>query len=175
MNLPDCSLGIKAQHVPDGPAPHARIRAETPEEPVRDRYTYAGVMLLFCGASLELPSRGLAQGKSARDGVYTPAQATRGQTIYDRSCAECHGGNLRGFEYGPPLAGSEFVRVWGQKSLADLMDKIQPTMPANTPGSFTRAQVADVIAYMLQVGKFPPGSNELPDSEPVLQGIVIAK
>ena len=31
-----------------------------------------------------------AQGKSTQDGVYTAAQATRGEAIYTRACASCH-------------------------------------------------------------------------------------
>lgn len=146
---------------------------------VRDRRLRHGwtvtVVVLFCGAMIVAEREGSAAGKTVKDGVYTTAQATRGQALYDRQCAECHGGNLRGFEYGPALAGSEFVRVWEKKPLAELMEKIQPTMPANAPGSLSRSQVADVIAYMLQVGKFPAGAAELPEDATSLEGVVIAK
>jgi S-disulfanyl-L-cysteine oxidoreductase SoxD len=121
------------------------------------------------------PDVGAAAEKTVKDGVYTDAQAKRGRELYDKHCAECHGGNLRGFEYGPALAGSDFLRVWEKKSLADLMDKIQPTMPANAPGSLTRSQAADIMAYMLQAGKFPGGAAELTEDATTLQSIVIAK
>ena len=35
-------------------------------------------------------------GKSAADGVYTEAQSARGQALYDKMCASCHGDRLDG-------------------------------------------------------------------------------
>src|SRR5689334_5964950 len=64
------------------------------------------------------------QAKTANDGVYTAAQATRGQAAFKEKCALCHGDNAQGL-VGPPLTGPEFIGVWGGKSLADLVDKIQ--------------------------------------------------
>src|SRR5687768_15554011 len=77
--------------------------------------------LLVCLTVVIVP-RGSAAEKTVKDGVYTDAQAKRGRDLYDKHCAECHGGNLRGFEYGPALAGSDFMRVWEKKSLAELME-----------------------------------------------------
>ena len=117
----------------------------------------------------------VAEEQPAKDGVYSAEQATRGESLYDQQCKECHGGDLRGFEYGPALAGSEFLRVWGKKSLADLMEKIQTEMPGNAPGSLDRSQVADVMAYMLRVGKFPAGSGALGTDAAALKAITIGK
>lgn len=103
----------------------------------------------------------LAQGnRTAADGVYTPAQAARGQAIFDMQCGSCHGPALGG-GLGPPLAGASFLSVWARGSLADLVDKIQRTMPADTPGTLSRAQATDLVALVLRANGFKPGTADL--------------
>jgi mono/diheme cytochrome c family protein len=109
------------------------------------------------------------QARRVTDGVYTSAQATRGQAVYKDRCATCHGPTLGGAQ-APPLSGDEFIRVWSGP-LSDLFNKIQNTMPANDPGKLTRAQSADLVAYVLQAGKFPAGQAELGVDEAVLKQI----
>jgi hypothetical protein len=46
-------------------------------------------------------------------------------------------------------------------TLGDLFDRIRKTMPQTKPGSLTRQQNADVLAFMLSVNKFPAGKTEL--------------
>jgi quinoprotein glucose dehydrogenase len=108
------------------------------------------------------------QARRVTDGVYTGEQATRGQAAYKDRCASCHGATLGGAQ-GPPLAGDELNRVWWGGSLSDLVNKIQNTMPANDPGKLTRQQATDIVAYMLQVGKFPAGRAELGVEDAVLK------
>ena len=110
--------------------------------------------------------------RTAKDGVYSDAQATRGQAVYNDRCAACHGATLGG-DLAPPLAGNDFVAVWGGP-LSDIVNKIQNTMPASDPGTLTRQQSADIVAYMLQVGKFPAGRAELSADEAVLKQIALA-
>src|SRR5262249_33729948 len=62
---------------------------------------------------------------------------------------------------GPPLAGQSFLANWSGRSLADLVDRIQKTMPFDQPGTLSGQQSADVTAYLLQAGKFPAGSTDL--------------
>lgn len=111
------------------------------------------------------------QPRSVTEGVYTGGQATRGQALYTDRCASCHGATLAGLQ-APPLAGDEFVRGWSGP-LSDLVNKIQNTMPATDPGKLTRPQTADIVAYVLQVGKFPAGQAELPADEAVLKQITM--
>jgi mono/diheme cytochrome c family protein len=108
------------------------------------------------------------QLSSVTDGVYSTAQAARGQEIYHAQCAECHGAGLEGTS-GPPLAGDRFLAGWSARSSGTLVDKIQNTMPFNQPGSLSRSQSTDLLAYILQVGKFPAGNVDLSDA--VLTGI----
>lgn len=98
--------------------------------------------------------------QTAADGVYTDAQAARGQAVYVEQCQACHGATLAG-GLGPPLAGAGFLRVWDTLPLADLVDKIRNTMPATNPGTLSRAQAADLVAHLLRANAFPAGPAEL--------------
>src|SRR5882672_11224774 len=101
--------------------------------------------------------------RSITEGVYSSGQAARGQQLYKAQCAACHGNALEGTS-GPPLAGSDFLSNWSAQSLANLVEKIQKTMPFNLPGSLSRSQSTDLAAYVLQTGKFPAGSAELSEA-----------
>ena len=95
------------------------------------------------------------------DGVYTEEQAKRGETVYSKECAACHGDLLTGGESAPPLTGGVFQANWNGLTLGDLFDRIRKTMPLSKPGRLTREQDADVLAFMLSVNKFPAGKTEL--------------
>jgi mono/diheme cytochrome c family protein len=102
------------------------------------------------------------QSPSITQGAYSATQATRGQAIYTAQCADCHGKALEG-AIGPPLVGDAFLSNWSARSLASLVDKTQKTMPFNSPGSLSPQQSKDLVAYILQMGKFPAGATELSD------------
>ena len=98
------------------------------------------------------------QARSVTDGVYSAAQATRGQQLYKDQCLPCHGENLEGV-VGPALTGNDFTTNWAGATLAQLVQKIQSTMPQQAPGTLTQAQSIDLSAYLLQAGKFPAGAE----------------
>ena len=100
-------------------------------------------------------------GKSQWDGVYTEDQAKRGEPIYRKECAACHGDMLTGGESSPPLTGGAFLANWNGLTMGDLFDRIRKTMPQSAPGRLTRQQDADILAFMLSVNKFPAGKTEL--------------
>ena len=92
----------------------------------------AAAWLVACAVTL-----GHAQAaRTVRDGVFTAAQAARGQAIYDKQCATCHGGALEGAQ-GPPLVGNAFVSIWARQPLSELASKIRFTMPADAAGTLT--------------------------------------
>jgi mono/diheme cytochrome c family protein len=103
------------------------------------------------------------QLRSVTDGVYSAGQAGRGQLIYQAQCVECHGNAMEGTS-GPPLVGESFLANWSARPLANLVDKVQKTMPFNLPASLSRQQSTDLTAYMLQAGKFAAGQAELTDA-----------
>jgi mono/diheme cytochrome c family protein len=100
------------------------------------------------------------QARSIADRVYSDAQATRGQQLYQKQCVTCHGAALEGV-VGPPLAGDGFLSVWSARSLGDLVNKIEQTMPPGLPDSLSRPQAVDLTAFILRTGKYPAGPSEL--------------
>jgi mono/diheme cytochrome c family protein len=128
-----------------------------------------GVIALAVSTSVSLR----AQQRSVRDGLYTAAQAKRGEAVFQMRCAICHGEMLEGAA-GPPLAGDEFLGPRDKQPMSDLFDKIRATMPADTPGTLEPPQVSDVIAFILQANKFPPGSGELAAADAALKQITLA-
>lgn len=104
-------------------------------------------------------------------GVYTDAQAKRGADLYGERCASCHAPDLTGIDQAPPLSGSDFNTNWNDLSLNDLFERIRVSMPADKPGSLERQQVADVLAFILSRGNFPPGQTDLPTEAETLKGI----
>ena len=118
-------------------------------------------MAAFVGA---LSLAGHGQARSIADRVYSDAQATRGQQLYQKQCLSCHGTALEGV-VGPPLTGDGFLSVWSSRSLSDLVNKIEQTMPPERPGSVSRPQAIDLTAYVLQVGKHAAGPTELGTAE----------
>lgn len=116
---------------------------------------------------------GAQAAKSVNEGVYSEAQAKRGQAIYLEQCAACHGDNLEGTGPMPPLAGKDFLSNWQGKPVSDVFEKTQTSMPATAPGSLSPEQTADVVAYMLSVGKYPAGAAELAPKVDALKQIAI--
>lgn len=114
-----------------------------------------------------------AQARSVVEGVYTDEQAKRGAALYKEQCAACHGEDLIGNDIMPGLTGDTFAANWQGKSVGELYDRIQMTMPALAPGSLTPEQTADVIAYMLSVSKYPAGTHALASSVDALAQIKI--
>jgi len=101
------------------------------------------------------------ESKSVWDGVYTEEQAKRGEPIYRKECASCHGEMLTGGESAPPLTGGAFLANWNGLTVGDLFDRIRKTMPQRALGRLTRQQDSDILAFMLSANKFPAGKNEL--------------
>lgn len=116
---------------------------------------------LIASSFFALRAQEPAESRSVWDGVYTEEQAKRGETVYKKECGACHGEMLTGGESAPPLTGGSFQANWNGLTLGDLFDRIRKTMPQSKPGSLTRQQGSDVLAFMLSMNKFPAGKTEL--------------
>jgi mono/diheme cytochrome c family protein len=114
-------------------------------------------------------------GQPARtvwDGVYTEAQAKRGEEIYFERCVRCHGPMLMGGTDGAgPLIGPTFNGNWNGVPLGSMVDRMRMTMPLDKPATLSRQQTADVLTYILSVNKFPAGKEELPRTAEILNQI----
>lgn len=100
-----------------------------------------------------------AQGAgTVLDGVYTTAQAARGQDAYRQHCQSCHEGTDQD---GPDLKGADFIDRWRGDRLNVLFTQINTNMPGNRPGSLGEAISIDILAFLLAENGLPAGSNEL--------------
>jgi quinoprotein glucose dehydrogenase len=134
------------------------------------RFVLVGVTSIFTALTF-YSVVGAQAPASVTAGAYTADQAKRGADLYAKECAACHGDTLAGMDPIPALAGSDFQSHY--KTVAELFDKTSTTMPAIAPGSLSAEQVADVLAHILSVNKYPAGSTELPSKVEALAAIKI--
>jgi mono/diheme cytochrome c family protein len=115
-----------------------------------------------------------ALAQSAGGGDYTKEQATAGKVIFDKTCAVCHGDHLQG-GVGPALTGQQFLSVsqYQEISAAYFYHFMSTHMPLTNPGSLSKEQYLDIMAYMLEVNGYPAGSHQLTDNNEELQAIKI--
>ena len=114
-------------------------------------------------ATLLIVLAGLTHAQATRtvqDGVFTEAQAARGQALYAQRCASCHGPALNGAQ-APPLVGDAFTGKWRTEPLSALFIKTRYTMPPAAPGQLTSEQAVDLVAHVLRSNGFPAGKAEL--------------
>jgi mono/diheme cytochrome c family protein len=129
-----------------------------------------GVMMIGCAAAIGAQD---AQGtRTVWDGVYTDVQAKRGEQIYLDRCVRCHGPTLMGGTDGAgPLTGPTFKGNWNGVALGDMVERMRVSMPLDNPATLSRQQTADVLAYILSVNEFPPGTADLPRQTEILNQI----
>ena len=101
--------------------------------------------------------------KSVNEGVYSEAQAKRGEAIYKEQCAACHGDNLEGSGPMPPLAGKDFLTNWqGKAGGGRVREDRRRRCRQPHPDRCRPSRPPTSIAYMLSVGKYPAGAADLP-------------
>src|SRR5262245_11165672 len=78
--------------------------------------------------------------------VYTEAQAARGQAVYDKKCASCHGLRLEGAS-ASALSGGKFADRWtrGDKSIDDLYYITRTQMPFGEGNTLSNQQYVDAV------------------------------
>jgi len=136
--------------------------------------TLATIRAQEAGSAVQSPAPSPASGTSPRsvwNGVYTEEQAERGRELYATQCIMCHGESLEGGGSVHALVGAEFAANWNGLSMGDLLDRTRTTMPMNKPGTLSRQQVADLLAFVLSANKFPAGAAELPRQAELLAQI----
>ncbi len=88
----------------------------------------------------------------------TDAQVERGATVFEQSCATCHG-SAGNDGFATPLLGTgTLVRF---ASTRELYDYTSATMPLAAEGSLTERQYVDAIAWLLVQRGQPVGAAEL--------------
>ena len=101
-----------------------------------------------------------AIGPSVLDGVYTTAQARRGQAQFEEHCASCHRQDLGGIA-GPALKGDRFLDQWREFPLEVLVNDMSSQMPLRNPGALPPGTYVDIAAYFLEANGLPAGQTEL--------------
>jgi S-disulfanyl-L-cysteine oxidoreductase SoxD len=119
---------------------------------------------------------GSPQLRTVWSGVYSEAQAYRGEKVADTTCIGCHGPKLDGGDSGPKLVGETFLANWSSQSVAELFSWLQEAMPAEAPGTLSKDETAALIAYIFKLNKLPAGKVDLPTEREALNriGIVAA-
>lgn len=102
---------------------------------------------------------------SVYNGVYTAAQATRGNQIQQRECSSCH--STGDWAQGRLLSG------WTNQPAYALVEHLRQTMPMDSPGRLSLQQYTDIFAFMLQLNNVPPGSDELGANQEALSRVTI--
>ena len=115
------------------------------------------------------------QAGSTADGIYSADQAHRGEALYKKQCLSCHGEALDGAGPYPPLSGDDFLSKYEGQPAVGVYNMIQKLMPATAPGSLTRPEAADLLAYILSFNKFPAGKTDLPSDEDSLKKLIVPK
>ncbi len=110
----------------------------------------AAVVLLAYSAPAQTPS---AEPTSTASGVYTAAQAARGEETYMNMCVGCHAAGT----YSTPA----FREKWDRHPVSELYTLISETMPKQDPASLSPQEYAQLVAYLLKINDVPAGKTEL--------------
>lgn len=108
------------------------------------------------------------------DGVYTEAQAKRGEQSYAKSCAKCHAEDLLGSTNAPALVGQAFFARFDRVSADEVIDVIRRTMPQEAPDTLGMPVYADIVTYLFRSNGAPDGKTELPTDRAKLREILVA-
>jgi cytochrome c len=108
------------------------------------------------------------------DGVFTDAQAVRGQNAYKASCAPCHKADLLGDTGAPALAGPEFFSRWNGSSADDLVKTIRASMPQDAPDTLGTQTYVDLVSFLLKSNGASSGSAELPIDSAALKLVMVS-
>jgi hypothetical protein len=118
--------------------------------------------------------------------VYSDAQAAAGRTAYASTCGKCHLDSLMGRTGDPcelpavdslpavtqdvvrgaggivpPLAGADFMKVWGARTTMDLAFRVQTAVGGFPPQDKDKTTYLNLTAYFLQANGAPAGTKAL--------------
>ena len=99
-------------------------------------------------------------------GVFSAAQAERGQQAFLANCARCHRADLGG-QNARPLKGTYFLDHWREFKLGLLFNQIRANMPPPNErrGEISDQQYLDIITFILQGNGLPSGPRDLEMSQ----------
>jgi mono/diheme cytochrome c family protein len=95
--------------------------------------------------------------------VYSDSQATAGQAVWTKTCAECH--------ESKDVTGADFRTKWSGQPVFTLFEQIRTTMPDGNPGSLPREDYAAALAYILKLNGLAAGAAPLASDSVALSGV----
>jgi mono/diheme cytochrome c family protein len=107
------------------------------------------------------------------DGVFTDAQAKRGEDAYLKACGKCHADDLLGSTNAPALVGQAFFARFDRTSADEVLDVIRRTMPQEAPDTLGMPAYADIVSYLLKANSAPSGKVELSADRAKLREILV--
>jgi mono/diheme cytochrome c family protein len=127
----------------------------------------SAIVVLVSFSATPAAAQGAPEGERlVTQGTFTAPQAERGKVLFREQCGDCH-----------PVSqfkGATFIRMWSGRRVFDLFDQIRTTMPGTSPGSLTRQQYADIVAFVLSENELPAGTAALPTDDDQLKRIRFA-
>lgn len=98
------------------------------------------------------PTRADVPTRSVAQGVFSAAQAERGEQVYTQQCTGCHAvGNY---------SGQALLTKWGSGRLSDIYRDISTSMPPSNPGGLSNEDYASIVAYFLRETGYAVGTTE---------------
>ena len=110
-----------------------------------------------------------------KPGVYSDAQAARGEALYADNCSYCHLVDLTGGDLAPTLTAAPFIAKWASRPLSDVFDYMRVSMPLNSPGGLSTQQNADILAFLLKKSGYPAGVTDLPAQTASLKSVIATR
>ena len=130
------------------------------------RFATFVILVVMLSAAVALRMEAQTQSGTTMAGIYTTAQADRGEETYMGICVACHPAGTYNTD--------AFKATWAGRPLADLFSLISTTMPKSDPASLSPEEYSQLVAYILKINNVPPGKTDLPADAGKLKGIKIA-
>lgn len=134
-------------------------------------YTNDMIRFALIGASVlavtVVATSAQAPTKTTNSGVYSTAQAERGQKLFSEKCSGCHEPSR--------FSGDAFLESWDGKTMKDIWDVASGTMPEDNPGSLKQQEYADILGYFLSLNGYPAADAELQPGAGPMAAIKIEK
>jgi len=107
---------------------------------------------------------------------YTEDQFERGEVLYQKECALCHGLELDDGA-APAIVGSTFRKTWSMlgANVAELYNRIATTMPPRQDNFLSEDQNLDILSYLLGRNNVLRGTERLRNDYDYLAAIPIAR
>lgn len=113
-----------------------------------------GALALLVAFPAQAQAQDSGESLTTLEGVYTEEQARTGRQLFDSQCGLCHTPG--------EFSGAIFQRSWNTRPVGAFFTQIRGTMPLDNPGSLTAEQYAAVVAYILELNRYPTGERALP-------------